>query len=69
MGYKFKKFKKQCWDYRIADKEIKEACEEFGIGAKNQSKSSCYHLAGDSIVTTVLMAILDKCLTWIGKQK
>lgn len=33
---KFKKFKKQCWDYRIADKEIKEACEEFGIGAKNK---------------------------------
>ncbi len=33
---KFKKVKKSCWDYRIADAEFKEACEEFGIGALNK---------------------------------
>lgn len=31
--------------------------EDFEKIRENQSKSSCYHLAGDSIVTTVLMAI------------
>lgn len=36
--------------------------EDFENIAKNQSNSSLYHLAGDSIVTTVLMAILGKLL-------
>lgn len=31
--------------------------KDFENIRKNQSKSSCYHLAGDSITTTVLMAI------------
>lgn len=34
--------------------------EDFEKKRKNQSKSSCYHLAGDSIVTTVLMAIFGQ---------
>lgn len=29
---------------------------------KNQSDSSCYHLAGDSIVVNVLMAIFKEML-------
>ena len=36
--------------------------EDFENIAKNQSNRSLYHLAGDSIVTTVLMAILGKLL-------
>ena len=36
--------------------------EDFENIAKNQSNSSLYHLAGDSIVSTVLMAILGKLL-------
>lgn len=36
--------------------------EDFENIAKNQSNSGLYHLAGDSIVTTVLMAILGKLL-------
>ena len=34
--------------------------EDFENIRKNQSKSSCYHLAGDSITTTVLMAIFGE---------
>lgn len=34
--------------------------KDFEKIAKNQSKSSLYHLAGDSIVTTVLMAIFGQ---------
>ena len=34
--------------------------EDFEKIRENQSKSSCYHLAGDSIVTTVLMAIFGQ---------
>lgn len=34
--------------------------EDFDKVAKNQSNSSLYHLAGDSIVTTVLMGIFKK---------
>ena len=29
---------------------------------KNQSKTSLYHLAGDSIVVAVLVAILGQCV-------
>lgn len=36
--------------------------EDFDKVAKNQSNSSLYHLAGDSIVTTVLMAIFKEML-------
>ena len=36
--------------------------QDFENIAKNQSNSSLYHLAGDSIVSTVLMAILGKLL-------
>ena len=34
--------------------------EDFERVAKNQSNSSLYHLAGDSIITTVLMAIFGE---------
>lgn len=37
--------------------------EDFERVAKNQSMSSRYHLAGDSIVTTCLMAIFGKLLS------
>lgn len=33
---KFKKFKKKCWDYRIADKDFKDLCLQFNTGAKNK---------------------------------
>lgn len=36
---------------------------------KNQSKSSCYHLAGDSIVTTCLMALFGQMLDIDWKEK
>lgn len=36
--------------------------EDFEKIRKNQSKSSCYHLAGDSIVSTVLMALFGQML-------
>lgn len=36
--------------------------EDFEKIAKNQSRSSLYHLAGDSIVTNVLMAIFKEML-------
>jgi site-specific DNA-cytosine methylase len=36
--------------------------EDFEKIRKNQSKSSCYHLAGDSIVTTVLMSLFGEML-------
>ena len=43
--------------------------EDFERLRKNQSKSSCYHLAGDSIVTTVLMAIFGQMfdINWKAK--
>ena len=43
--------------------------EDFEKLRKNQSKSSCYHLAGDSIVTTVLMAIFGQMfdINWKAK--
>lgn len=36
--------------------------EDFDKIAKNQSDSSLYHLAGDSIVVNVLMAIFGEML-------
>ena len=36
---------------------------------KNQSKSSCYHLAGDSIVTACLMALFGQMLDIDWKEK
>ena len=36
--------------------------EDFNRVAKNQSDSSLYHLAGDSIVVNVLMAIFKELL-------
>lgn len=33
---RFKKFKKDCWEYRIADREFQELCKEFGNGALNK---------------------------------
>lgn len=43
--------------------------EDFEKIRKNQSKSSCYHLAGDSIVTTVLMAIFGQMFDIDYKEK
>ena len=43
--------------------------EDFEKIRKNQSKSSCYHLAGDSIVTTVLMAIFGQMFDVDWKAK
>lgn len=43
--------------------------EDFEKIRKNQSKSSCYHLAGDSIVTTVLMAIFGQMFDIDWKKK
>ena len=36
--------------------------EDFNRVAKNQSDSSLYHLAGDSIVVNVLMAIFKELI-------
>lgn len=33
---RFKKFKKKCWDYRIADKKLKDLCLQFKTGAINK---------------------------------
>lgn len=43
--------------------------EDFEKIRQNQSKSSCYHLAGDSIVTTVLMAIFGQMFDVDWKTK
>lgn len=43
--------------------------EDFAKIRKNQSKSSCYHLAGDSITTSVLMAIFGQMLGIEWKDK
>lgn len=36
--------------------------EDFSKIRKNQSKSACYHLAGDSITTSVLMALFGQMI-------
>ncbi len=43
--------------------------EDFAKIRKNQSKSSCYHLAGDSITTSVLMALFGQMLGVEWKEK
>lgn len=42
--------------------------EDFAKIRKNQSKSSCYHLAGDSITTSVLMALFGEMLNIDWKE-
>lgn len=54
---------KECW--RLMG--IKD--EDYEKVAKNQSNASCYHLAGDSIVTTVLMAIFGQMFDVNWKEK
>lgn len=55
------------YDYRIRKLTERECFRLMGVRNKdfdkikdNQSKSSLYHLAGDSIVTTCLMAIFGE---------
>ncbi len=43
--------------------------EDFSKIRRNQSKSSCYHLAGDSIVSTVLMALFGQMLDIDWQEK
>ena len=43
--------------------------EDFSKIRRNQSKSSCYHLAGDSIVSTVLMSLFGQMLDIDWEQK
>ena len=63
-------------DYRVRKLTERECFKLMGVKQedfeklrKNQSKSSCYHLAGDSIVTTVLMAIFGQMfdINWKAK--
>ena len=56
-------------DYRVRKLTEKECFrlqgvkdEDFERVRRNQSKSSCYHLAGDSITTSVLMALFGEML-------
>ena len=41
--------------------------EDFDRVAKNQSDSSLYHLAGDSLITTIMMALIGELLdqNWV----
>lgn len=56
----------QCRIRKLTEREcfrlmgVKDA--DFANVAKNQSMSSLYHLAGDSIVTTCLMAVFGELL-------
>ena len=43
--------------------------KDFNKIKRNQSKSSCYHLAGDSIVSTVLMALFGQMLDIDWQEK
>ena len=43
--------------------------EDFEVIRNNQSKSSCFHLAGDSIVTTMLMSIFGQMFDIDWKEK
>jgi hypothetical protein len=43
--------------------------EDFEKIAKNQSNASLYHLAGDSICVSVLMAIFSKMLDMNWEDK
>lgn len=66
---KFEENQNQTQNYRIRKLTPKECWrlmgvkdEDFEKVAKNQSNSSLYHLAGDSIVVNVLMAIFKEML-------
>ena len=41
--------------------------EDYEKVAKNQSDSSLYHLAGDSLITTIMMALIGELLdqNWV----
>ena len=63
-------------DYRVRKLTEKECFrlqgvkdEDFAKIRQNQSKSSCYHLAGDSITTSVLMALFGQMLGIDWKSK
>ena len=43
--------------------------DDFEKIKQNQSKSSCYHLAGDSIITTCLMALFGQMLNVDWREK
>ena len=43
--------------------------EDFNKVKVNQSDSSLYHLAGDSIVVNVLMAIFKELIKWSPQVK
>lgn len=45
--------------------------EDFDKVAKNQSDSSLYHLAGDSLITTIMMALFGQMMdiNWVDKYK
>lgn len=73
---KFEENQNQSQNYRIRKLTPKEYWrlmgvkdEDFEKVAKNQSNSSLYHLAGDSIVTTVLMAIFGQMFDVDWKAK
>lgn len=64
------------YDFRVRKLTEKECFrlqgvkdEDFAKIRKNQSKSSCYHLAGDSITTSVLMALFGEMLGVEWKSK
>ena len=73
---KFEENQNQSKNYRIRKLTPREAWrlmgvkdEDFEKVAKNQSNSSLYHLAGDSIVVNVLMAIFGQMLDIDYKEK
>ena len=43
--------------------------EDFEKVRKNQSKSSCYHLAGDALVSTVMMALFGNMMEIDWREK
>lgn len=64
------------YDFRVRKLTEKECFrlqgvkdEDFAKIRENQSKSSCYHLAGDSITSSVLMALFGEMLEidWLTK--
>lgn len=64
------------YDFRVRKLTEKECFrlqgvkdEDFEKIRQNQSKSSCYHLAGDSITTSVLMALFGQMLGVDWKDK
>ena len=66
---KFEENQNQSQNYRIRKLTPKECWRLMGVKdedyekvAKNQSNASLYHLAGDSIVVNVLMAIFKEML-------